>query len=71
MSHFNLFLSHFTTEMDTKIQGMETWSIIEPKQDGLGMVDLIWDVTHRRDDMAKAILYIVLVDKEMILCHKK
>ena len=46
--------------METKIQGMETWITVNTKNDGLEMIDLICDVTHRRDDMSQVMLDIVL-----------
>ena len=57
--------------METKLQGMETWGKIDPKQDGSGMVALIQDVTHRHDDTVQAMLDIVQADKELMLCHQK
>ena len=39
--------------METKFQGMETWGTINPKQDGLGIISLIRDVTHKRDETAQ------------------
>ena len=44
--------------METKIHGMKTWVTIDPKQDGLGMIALIRDVTHRRDKTSQAMLNI-------------
>ena len=57
--------------MVTKLQGMETWSTIEPKQDGLGMNSLIRDVTQRHDETPQAMLNIVRADKELMLCYQK
>ena len=57
--------------METKLQGMETWGKIDPKQDGSGIVALIQDVTHRHDDTVQAMLDIVQADKELMLCHQK
>ena len=57
--------------METKLQGMETWSTIDPKQDGSGIIDLIPDVTHRHDETAHEIIYIVQADKYLMLCHQK
>ena len=45
--------------MDTKLQGMETWVIIKPNQDVLGMIYLVRNVTHKRYETAQAILDIV------------
>ena len=42
--------------METNLQGMETWVTINPKQDGFGMISLIRDVKHRRDETAQAVL---------------
>ena len=57
--------------MKTKIQGMETWGTIEPKQDGLGMIKLIRDVTYRCDKMSQEMIGIVRVDKDLMLFHQK
>ena len=57
--------------METKLQIMETWGTIDPKQDSLGLIALIRDVIHRRDEMAQAMLDIVVEDKELMLCHQK
>ena len=45
--------------METKLQVMETWGTIYPKQDSLVMIDLILDVTHIHDEMDQAMLDIV------------
>ena len=57
--------------METNLQVMENWSTIYPKQDGLGLISLICNVTHRRDETDQEILNIVRADKELILCHQK
>ena len=57
--------------METKLQIMETCGTIDPKQDSLGLISLIRDVIHRRDDMAQAMIDIVVKDKELMLCHQK
>ena len=49
--------------METKLQCMETWGTIDPKQDGLGLIALIRDVTYRCDKTAQAILNIVQAEK--------
>ena len=67
----NIFLSHCTPEMETKLQGTETWSTVEPKQDGLGVIYFIRDVTHTRDETAHTVLNIFRADKELIICHQK
>ena len=64
-------LSRFTPEMETKLQGMETLDKIDPKQDGLGPIYLIRDVTHIGDETAREMLDIFQVDKDLMLCHKK
>ena len=66
---YNLFLSHFNPEMETNLQGMENWGTIDPKQDGLGMIFLIRDVTHRPDEIPQAMLDIIRADIELMLCH--
>ena len=38
---YNLFLSHCSPEMETKLQGMKTWGKIKPKQDDLGLISFI------------------------------
>ena len=50
---------------------METRGTIDPKQDGLGMIDLIRYVTHRRDDTAQSTLDTFQEDKDLMLCHQK
>ena len=57
--------------METKLQGMETLGKIDPKQDGLGPIDLIRDVTHIGDETAQEMLDIFRVDKDLMLCHQK
>ena len=68
---YNLFLSHCTPNMETKLQGMETWPIVEDEQDGLKLTIIICNIVHRRDETSKAILDIVRADKELMLCHQK
>ena len=68
---FNLFLSHCTPEMETKLQGMDSWSTVDLEQDGLGLISLIRDVTHNRDESAQAVLDMVRADKELMLWHQK
>ena len=53
---YNLFLSHCTPEMGTKLQGMETWGTIDPKKGGLGMIALIRNFTYIRDETVHAML---------------
>ena len=57
--------------METKLQGMETWSTIKPKQDGFGMISIIHNFMHRLDETVKAMLDIVQADKDLMLCHQK
>ena len=57
--------------METKLQGMETWGTIKPKYDSLGLIYLIRNVTHRRDDTAHEIIGIVRADKDLIFLHQK
>ena len=68
---YNLFMSHCTPEIETKLQGMETWGKIDPKLDGLGMISLICDVTQRCNETEQSMLDIIHSDKDMILCHQK
>ena len=68
---YNLFPPHFTPEMDTNLQGLETWGTINTKKDGLGLITLICNVTHRRDDTAQAMANTVRADKDLMICHKK
>ena len=56
---FNLFLSHCSPEMETKLQGMKTWSEINETQDGLKLIKLIRNITHNRDETAQAMLDVV------------
>ena len=65
---FNLFISHCSPEMETKLQGMKTWSEIDETQDGLMLIKLIRDITHKRDETAQAMLDVVRADKELMLC---
>ena len=68
---YSLFLSHCTPGIETKLQGMETCDTIDTKQDGLGMISLIRDVTHRRDETEHVMLDIARADKELIICCQK
>jgi len=56
---FNLFLSHCSPEMETKLQGMKTWSKIAESQYGLKLIRLICDITHKHNEMAQAMLDLV------------
>ena len=64
-------MSHCTPEMDTKLQVMETQGKIDTKQNGVGLISLICDVTYRRYEMSQTILNIFRADKELMLCHQK
>ena len=57
--------------MDTKLQVMETWGTIEPKQYVLGMISLVHNVTHRLNETFKAMLDMFGVKKYLMLCHQK
>ena len=50
---------------------METWGTIDPKQDGLRVIALIRDVTHRCEEISQAMLDIFQADKELMLCYQK
>ena len=50
---FNLFISNCPPEMETKLQGMKTWSEIDETQDGLMLIKLVCDITHKRDETAQ------------------
>ena len=54
--------------METKLQGMKTWSDIDETQDGLMLIKLLRDITHKRDETAQAMLDVVRADKELMLC---
>ena len=54
--------------METKLQGMKTWSDIDETQYGLMLIKLIRDITHKRDETAQAMLDVVRADKELVLC---
>ena len=54
---FNLFISHCSPEMETKLQGMKAQSEIDESQDGL---KLIRDIMHKQDKTAQAMLDVVL-----------
>ena len=56
---FNLFISHCSPEMETKLQGMRTWSVIDETQDGLMLIRLIRDITHKHDETTQAMLDVV------------
>ena len=47
---------------------MKTLSKIDETQDGLMLIKLIWDITHKRDEMAQAMMDVVQADKELMLC---
>ena len=49
--------------METKLQGMKTWSKIDETQDGLKLIKLIHDITHKRDETAQVMLDVVRADK--------
>ena len=67
---FNLFISHCSPKMETKLQGMKTWSNINDSQNGLKLTTLIHDVTHKQDETAKAmmILDMIRANKGLMLC---
>ncbi len=54
--------------METKLQGMKIWSEIDETQDGLMLIKLIRDITHKRDETTQAMLVVVQADKELMLC---
>ena len=54
--------------METKLQGMKTWSEIDETQDGLMLIKLIRNITHKRGETAQAMLDVVRADKELMLC---
>ena len=60
---YNLFLFYCTPEMETKLQGMEPWYKINTKQDGLGLIAIIYDATHRCYETEEAMLDIFRADK--------
>jgi len=47
---------------------MKTWSEIDESQDGLKLIKLIQDITHKRDETAQAMLDVVRANKELMLC---
>ena len=68
---FNLFISHCSPEMETKLQGLKTWGKIDKTQDGLKLIKLIRDITYKRDETAQAMLDVVRADKELMLCIQR
>jgi len=56
---FDLFLSHYSPEMKTKLQGVKTWSKIDKSQDGLKLIRLVRDIMHKQDETAQAMLDVV------------
>ena len=54
--------------METKLQGMKIWSEIDETQDGLMLIKLIRDITHKRNETVQAMLDVVRADKELMLC---
>ena len=53
--------------MKTKLKGSSEWSAISTAQDGIGLVQLICAIMHRRDKTTPSILDIVQADKRMYL----
>ena len=47
---------------------MNTWSKIEESQDGIKLITLVRDITHKRDETAQAILDVVQANKELMIC---
>jgi len=56
---FNLFISHCSPKMETKLQGMKTWSEIDETQYGLKLIKLNRDITYKWDETAQAMLDVV------------
>ena len=53
--------------MKTKLKGSSEWSAILTAQDGIGLVQLIHAIMHKRDKTTPSILDIVQADKRMYL----
>ena len=53
--------------MKTKLKGSSEWSVISTAQDGIGLVQLICAIMHKRDKTTPSILDIVQADKRMYL----
>ena len=64
---FNLYSSHCMQAMETKLKGLSGWSAILTAQNGIGLVQLIYAIMHKRDKTTPSILDIVQADKRMYL----
>ena len=68
---FSKFLSHCTPSMRGKLQGMETWTVIEEKMDGLGLIKLLQDITFQQDGSKQSILEIVEAVRSLYVCFQR
>ena len=64
---FNLYSSHCTQTMKIMLKGLSEWSAILTAQDGIGLVQLICAIMHKRDKTTLSIVNIVQADKRMYL----
>ena len=64
---FNLYLSHCMQAMKTKLKALSEWTAISTAQNGIGLVQLICAIMHKRDKTTPSILDIVQADKQMYL----
>ena len=68
---FEKLSSHCSPTMKTKLRGMEGWSDIEEKQDGIRLVKLLHRVYFDTDGSRQSMREMVLADKKLYLCFQK
>ena len=68
---FEKLSSHCAPTMKTKLRGMEGWSDIEEKQDGIKLVKLLHRVYFDTDGSRQSMREMVLADKKLYLCFQK
>jgi hypothetical protein len=66
---YNLLMHHSTPEMKTKLLTMDSWAKTSATQDGIALLKMIQDISHKKDGGANAttIFDLVHMDKDMFL----
>ena len=68
---YNLFWSHCTDAMKTKLAACDTWEDIATKQNGLKLVELIKKLIFDVEATGQTMLEMVQADKELFTCFQR
>jgi hypothetical protein len=69
---YNLVMQHSMPEKKMKLLTMDSWAQTSATQDGIALLKMIQDISHKKDGGADAttILDLVCMDKDMFLIHQ-